>query len=425
MAKQKIIKKLTGNPTRIFYGWWMVLAGMLLMFFTTGISFFGFSAFFDAIRVNLKWTRAEVAMGPSIQALQTALMAPFAGFLVDKLGPRIVTSFAMFVGGLGFVVLSKVTEPLHYYVAFILIGTGMGATAYVIVATAVSNWFVQSRGKAMGLTFMGPGFGGILVTLIVFFIDVHGWRPVANFVGLSTWVFAIPLALVLRSAPEKYGMTPDGLDLKPVGESELTMEEPGFSFREVLRHKSYWLYVIACGFQQMAIAAMVVHHIPALVSFGISTQNAGFMILIFTLASLPMRFYAGYLADKYDSRIVTTSMLGFQLIGAILFVAIYNIWVAIIFEIIYGIGWGGSNPARLSLQGRYWGRSIFGSLMGIQIGIGALGGFIAPIFVGWVADMTDYRLAFIFLVIPLVLSVLMIYSMRPPMISKLPNLGDI
>jgi MFS family permease len=138
-----------------------------------------------------------------------------------------------------------------------------------------------------------------------------------------------------------------------------------------------------------------------------------------------MRFYAGYLADKYDSRIVTTSMLGFQLIGAILFVAIYNIWVAIIFEIIYGIGWGGSNPARLSLQGRYWGRSIFGSLMGIQIGIGALGGFIAPIFVGWVADMTDYRLAFIFLVIPLVLSVLMIYSMRPPMISKLPNLGDI
>ena len=169
MAKQKLIKNLTEYPTRIFYGWWMVLAGMLLMFYTTGISFFGFSAFFDAIRVNLKWTRAEVAMGPSVQALQTALMAPFAGYLVDKFGPRIVTSIAMFIGGLGFVVLSKVTTPLHYYLAFILIGTGMGATAYVLVATAISNWFVKRRGKAMGITFMGPGFGGILVTLIVFF----------------------------------------------------------------------------------------------------------------------------------------------------------------------------------------------------------------------------------------------------------------
>ena len=57
--------------------------------------------------------------------------------------------------------------------------------------------------------------------------------------------------------------------------------------------------------------------------------------------------------------------------------------------------------------------------MGIQIGIGALGGFIAPVFVGWVADVSDYRMAFMFLVIPLALSVLMIYSMRPPIISKL------
>ena len=419
MTKQELIKNLINYPSRIFYGWWMVLAGMLLMFFSTGISFFGFTAFFDAIRLNLKWTRAEVAMGPAIQALQTAVMAPFIGYLVDNLGPRIVYSAAMFVGGLGFVMLSRVTEPLHYYVACIMIGTGMGTTAYVIVAAAISNWFVQSRGKAMGLTFLGPGFGGILVTLIVFFIDLHGWRPVANFVGISTWVFAIPLSLILRSAPEKYGMKPDGFKASEVEKNDLLEEEEEFPFKEVLRHKSYWLYVIACGFQQMAIAAMVVHHIPALVSFGINTQTAGFMILIFTLASLPMRFYSGYLADKYDPRIVTASMLAFQLTGAVLFVVIYNIWIAVIFEIIYGIGWGGSNPARLTLQGKYWGRSIFGSLMGIQIGIGALGGFIAPIFVGWVADVSDYRVAFMFLVIPLALSVLMIYSMRPPIISKL------
>ena len=39
---------------RLFYGWWMALSGMYLMFYTTGVSFFGFSAFFDSIRLDLK-----------------------------------------------------------------------------------------------------------------------------------------------------------------------------------------------------------------------------------------------------------------------------------------------------------------------------------------------------------------------------------
>ena len=257
-----------------------------------------------------------------------------------------------------------------------------------------------------------------------FFIEVYGWRDVANFIGFATWGFAIPLALIFRSAPEKYGQEPDGSNVSLDKTTLLEEKDPEFSFKDVLFHKSYWLYLGALAFQQMAISAMVVHHIPALVSFGITNQLAGVMVLIFTVASLPMRFYSGYLADKYDSRIVTASMLGFQLAGAILFVVIYNIWTAIIFEIIYGIGWGGSNAARLSLQGKYWGRSIFGSLMGIQVGIGALGGFMAPIFVGWVTDIADYRLAFSFLVIPLAFSVLMIYSMRPPIIKKYRTLGN-
>ena len=82
MTNRELIKNLINYPSRIFYGWWMVFAGMLLMFFSTGISFFGFTAFFDAIRLNLKWTRAEVAMGPAIQALQTAIMAPFVLSLI-------------------------------------------------------------------------------------------------------------------------------------------------------------------------------------------------------------------------------------------------------------------------------------------------------------------------------------------------------
>lgn len=405
---------------RLFYGWWMALSGMYLMFYTTGVSFFGFSAFFDSIRLDLNWTREQVSRGPAMMAVFTAILSPTIGALTDRFGPRLVTAAAMFSGGAGFIVLSRVEHAWQYYAAFILIGSGMGATSYVMVATAVSNWFLRNRGKALGLTFIGPGFAGIITALLVVLIREYGWRDAALFTGIGTWITCIPLAMVLRRRPEHYGLRMDGdppetnaAESGQIGDTTGPEPSPG-AVRSILLSRSYLLYVGALSMQQMAITAMVVHHIPALVSYGFSMETAGAMVVVFTVASIPMRFLSGALADRFDKRLVVATMLSFQLAGGILFIFIANIWVAIIFEVIYGTGWGGSNAARLSLQGDYWGRGIFGSLMGLQVGAGAIGGLISPVVVGWLADTYDYRIAFMTLVIPLSLAVVMALLITRP-----------
>lgn len=416
----------TDTPTsrrrrpRLFYGWWMALSGLYLMFYTTGVSFFGFSAFFDSIRLDLNWTREQVSRGPAMMAVFTAILSPTIGALTDRFGPRLVTAAAMFSGGAGFIVLSHVEHAWQYYVAFILIGSGMGATSYVMVATAVSNWFLRNRGKALGLTFMGPGFAGIITALLVVLIREYGWRDAALFTGIGTWITCIPLAMVLRRRPEHYGLRMDGdpPEADDVGSGQaggLVDPEPSpGAVRSILLSRSYILYVGALSMQQVAITAMVVHHIPALVSYGFSMETAGAMVVVFTVASIPMRFLSGALADRFNKKLVVATMLSFQLAGGILFIFIANIWVAIIFEVIYGTGWGGSNAARLSLQGDYWGRGIFGSLMGLQVGAGAIGGLISPVLVGWLADIYDYRIAFMTVVIPLALAVIMVLLMTRP-----------
>ncbi len=405
---------------RLFYGWWMALSGLYLMFYTTGVSFFGFSAFFDSIRLDLNWTREQVSRGPAMMAVFTAILSPTIGALTDRFGPRLVTAAAMFSGGAGFIVLSHVEYAWQYYVAFILIGSGMGATSYVMVATAVSNWFLRNRGKALGLTFMGPGFAGIITALLVVLIREYGWRDAALFTGIGTWITCIPLAMVLRRRPEHYGLRMDGdpPEADDAGSGQaggLAEAEPSpGAVRSILLSRSYLLYVGALSMQQVAITAMVVHHIPALVSYGFSMETAGAMVVVFTVASIPMRFLSGALADRFNKKLVVATMLSFQLAGGILFIFIANIWVAIIFEVIYGTGWGGSNAARLSLQGDYWGRGIFGSLMGLQVGAGAIGGLISPVLVGWLADIYDYRIAFMTVVIPLALAVIMVLLMTRP-----------
>ncbi len=388
------------------------------MLYTTGVSFFGFSSFFDAIKTDLSWTRAQVSLGPAIQAVQTGILGPVAGVFADRVGPRIVTVLAMFVGGLGFFVLAAVRETWHFYLAFVLLGT-MGGVALVLVSTAISNWFIQKRGQALGLAFVGPGFGGILTILLVVLIDQYGWRTTAVITGFGTWAVGIPLAMVLRRRPEDHGMLPDGAEVELLDDSAVAAEAPTateavFTARQVVRTRSYWLYVAAISGQQLAITAFVVHHIPALVSFGFSFRAAGLLVLVFTLASIPMRFMGGYLADRFDRRIVVSAMLGSQLVGATLFVFL-NGWItAIVFEVIYGTGWGGSNPARLSLQAEYWGRSIFGSLMGLQVATGAAASLVGPVLVGYLADTHSYRVAFIAPIPALTLAALLVLLMRRP-----------
>ena len=40
--------KLRSRP-KLFYGWWMALSGVGILFYTSGVFFYGFSPFFDEI----------------------------------------------------------------------------------------------------------------------------------------------------------------------------------------------------------------------------------------------------------------------------------------------------------------------------------------------------------------------------------------
>jgi hypothetical protein len=45
---------------RIFYGWWIVAAAFLNLFFTTGVIYYGFPVFYPAFVTYLGFTRAQV-----------------------------------------------------------------------------------------------------------------------------------------------------------------------------------------------------------------------------------------------------------------------------------------------------------------------------------------------------------------------------
>jgi len=74
---------------RFFYGWWIVVAAFLNLFFSVGIIFYGFPVFYPEFVASLGFTRAQVTqgflLGFLIVGLPTGLLA---GVLIDWIGAR-------------------------------------------------------------------------------------------------------------------------------------------------------------------------------------------------------------------------------------------------------------------------------------------------------------------------------------------------
>lgn len=69
------------KPTRGFYGWWVVLATFLNLFFAVGIVFYGLPVFYPSLVDSLHFSRSQVTQG---SFLGFVIVAPAFGFLAGR-----------------------------------------------------------------------------------------------------------------------------------------------------------------------------------------------------------------------------------------------------------------------------------------------------------------------------------------------------
>ncbi len=98
------------NPSRVFYGWWVVGASFFISLYTGGVVFFGFTAVFEPIADEFGWSYAQISLAASIQGLEAGLLAPVTGLLVDRWGPRKLIFGGAIISGLGLILLSRITS---------------------------------------------------------------------------------------------------------------------------------------------------------------------------------------------------------------------------------------------------------------------------------------------------------------------------
>jgi len=379
------------KPPKVFYGWFVVGASFLIALYAGGVIFYGFTAFFEPIANDLGWSYTQISFAPSLLGVEMSFLAPLVGWLVDRWGPRrLIFSGATFTA-LGLMLLNRVTSLSMFYVAFVLIGTGMSTCSTTVIVTAVAHWFRRKIGIASGIAICGYGFGGLMVPVTVRLIDVYEWRMAVAILAVGMIAIVMPLSLLIRHKPEQYGYLPDGEasgTIADKGHTSADFAEVDIRAKQALKSKTFWHIQVALTCQMMVIAAMTAHVMPYLSSIGIVRSTAGLVASVIPLLSIGGRLGFGWLADKFDKRFVMAAAFAMMGLGLLCFehISIEATWLLVTFFIFYGSGYGGGRALIAPLVREFFGVRNFGAITGFMNGIQVVGSLTGPPLAGWVFD---------------------------------------
>jgi len=396
---------------KIFYGWWIVAAAVVLNFFVGGTFVYGFTVFFNPIRNTFGWSAAVTSVAFTLQRLETGFLEAAAGFLVDRVGPRKLMLCGWSVVGLGFLMMSRVDSLWAFYGSFMVIAVGMSFAVFIVIFATIANWFEKKRSRAMTLVVTGFGASGMLVPLVAYGVGELGWRETLVIVAVAAWAIGIPLSSMMRHKPEQYGYLPDGASLADRSESENSAYSEstgkttandsgsaatGLTLRAAVKTRTFWLLAAAFFFQFIGASAVMVHLVPYMESVDVSSTLAATVVTGVTVSSLIGRLGFGLLGDFANKRYLITIGIALQTLGIFIlsFVASDKLWLIIPFLLTYAPGFGATIPLRPALQADYFGIRNYGTIMGVMTLISMTGGLASPIIAGWIFDTTgSYQLA--------------------------------
>ncbi len=386
------------RSTRVFYGWWIVVAAFLNLFFAVGIIFYGFPVFYPAFVESLGFLRAQVTQGFLLGFLVAGL--PFgllAGAVIDRIGARAVILSGAGLTGISLLLMGSMTKLWHYELFCIMEVLGYVLAGPIANQVLVARWFHTRRGRAMGYAYLGLGLGGVISPLLVHFLMRNfGWRHALEIVGLLILLVLFPVGIwITRSTPGEMGLLPDGAESVGLNEERNSATvSPASGVGAAIRSANFWLILAGSTLVMGAIGSVIQHFILFLKDQGYSTTVATRFSTALLASSLGGRVAVGYVADRFRKK--NTMALFYALLSAsLLLLGMARRPVAVwTFALIFGFSMGADYMLIPLVTAECFGTASLGKLLALIIMGYSLGQWGAPWMAGRIFDSQhSYELA--------------------------------
>ncbi|WP_152041222.1 MFS transporter [Salinigranum salinum] len=347
-----------------------------------------------AISADLGISAARAGFALTVLWGLYALLQYPSGRLSDRLSRKTLLVGGLVLLSVGFLALSAAPTYVVFVVGAAVVGVGAGL--YPTPARGlVSDLFVARRGQAFGIHTASGDTGGVVAAgLATLVLGLATWR--AAFLPVVAVVAAVALALHVWSR-EEYVFA--RVDLAVGDTGRRLLEEPEFRWLLV----SYCLY----AFTWQSVTGFLPTYLQVGKGLTPALANTGFAALF--VVGAVAKPLAGGVADRLSRGLFATATLALAASMLTLLLVATTPPAVLVAVVGFALGLMAFPPVMQAyLMDSFPTDSMggdLGAMRTVYIGVGALG----PTYVGVVADVFDFTVAFVGLVGCLLVSGLLVF----------------
>ena len=390
--------------TRVYYGWWIVLAAAAAMVGTLPGRTQGLGLVTEPLIVDLGLSRVGYAAINFWATIIGSLFAIGVGRFIDRLGTRLVlTALAL---GLGLVVsIMSLTTSVAALAVWLTLTRGLGQSALSVVSIAmVGHWFVRRIDMAMAVYSIALSVGFMIAFPAVgAIVQASGWRTAWLAIGLALVAGLAPLAwFVVRRSPEACGLEPDG-DAGDVRSTPDPVETPPgavspapeSSLRQALATGAFWVFAAGAALYGLVASGIGLFNESILAERGFGADVYYQTLVVTALTALAGNFGGGWLAGRVAlGRLLAISLFvlaaGLAALPHVTTVAHVMAWATAM-----GLGGGIMTVLFFSVWPRLFGRAHLGQIQGAAQALTVLASALGPLLLAWCLDWSgSYQVMF-------------------------------
>jgi len=366
---------------------WATTTAFSVLFSIVGLALWGLPYYYDFMVQQFGWTRAQVTSGNALSKLVVGPLFGFlAGWLVDRFGPRRLMMAGILMAGAALIGLGSVSSLGMFYFFYFFNALGYVCGGPLPNQVLLTRWFDNSRGKAMGIAYLGIGLGGATVPWISHFLVEHfGWQAALRSLGILVIAIAFPLAFFVK---------------EPQASSTPARVKPVSHWSSAFKSAPFYLLIVGsmCSIAAVSGTQQNLKLFLTLDAHYGQGQAARILSLVLT-ASMAGRLLMGWLADRFPKKYVML-LIYLLVAGAIPFLfASGSPVLMFVFAILFGCGLGGDYMIIPLITAENFDAHFLGRLLGVILTAGGIAEAVAPWMVGHIRDVTgSYSNGFLVLI---------------------------
>ena len=366
----------------IHYGW--VMVGLTLSYVICSSAVMSIpGVLLLPISREFGWSIGELSEPLGLRMALFGMIAPFAGALMLRYGPRAVLSGSATLLIAGMIVAMTMTARWQLWLSLgVILGIAPGMTALVLTTTVATRWFTTQRGLILGILSAGTATGQLIfLPAAAWLTEQYGWRmalaPSAALVG----VVAVAFFLFSPDWPSDIGLPPYGdttvIDRPVVPRGNAVALSVG-----ALRHASstmvFWVLAFTFFVCGVSSFGLMPHFVTMCGDFGISPIVSTGMLALIGVCDLIGTIGSGWLSDRYDNRWLLGIYYGFRGVSLIwLPFRRFSMFGLSAFAMFYGLDFIATIPPTVRLTARKFGPDqaplVFGWMFAAhQVGAGIM-----------------------------------------------------